>query len=112
MDAFAGTELHSLHWDNFDPAMLSAHKSVIERFGIPLQYTERNVHHDRWLDEVAKSSTADVFGFIEPDLVPLRAGLVEEAIAYVREHQTFLGCAQISNHIGPPLTCMPRRRSS
>ena len=97
-----GVEIHSLYWDNFNRDMLVAHRKVMERFEVPVRYHERTVPHDVWCDEVARASTADVLGFIEPDLIPLNAGVVPEALAFVRENDTLLGCAQVSNQFYPP----------
>lgn len=101
MDVYDGVELHALHWDNFSPEMLAAHRAVMDRFGIPLRYHARNQGHDGWLDDVARSSTAEIFGFIEPDLIPLREDVVPRAIGHVRATGSFLGTAQVANHIHP-----------
>lgn len=97
-----GVELHSLHWENFNPRMLEAHQRVMKHFGIPLIYHRRTIEHDLWLDQTAKASTADVLGFIEPDAIPLNSQAVPKAIEFVRRYDTLLGCAQVSNQFYPP----------
>lgn len=101
MGVYDGVELHSLHWDNFSPEMLAAHQAVMEAFDVPLRYHRRTVAHDHWLTEVMRSSTADVVGFIEPDLIPLAPDVVPHALAYVRATGSFVGPAQVANHIHP-----------
>lgn len=93
-------EFHSFHWDNFSPDILKAHQRVMTHLGLNVQYTQKNIPHGQWLDQVMAAATSDVVAIIEPDLIPLNKEIVLKAIAYVLEHDTFLGCAQVSNHIG------------
>ncbi len=94
------TEFHSFHWDNFSPEILQAHKSVMSHLGLNVQYTQKNIPHGQWLDEVMATAQAEVIAIIEPDLIPLNIDIVLSAIEYVIKNDTFLGCAQVSNHIG------------
>ncbi|WP_374252973.1 hypothetical protein [Acinetobacter brisouii] len=94
-------EFHSFHWDNFNKDILAAHKKVMQHFGLNVKYTQENIHHGDWLDKVMSSSTASVIGIIEPDLIPLNLEIVKQAVQYVYENNTFLGCAQVSNHFHP-----------
>ena len=94
-------KLHSLHWDNFDKDMLAAHKKVMNHFDLDVQYTNKNIKHGVWLDEVIGDRSADVIGIIEPDLVPLNREIVDIAIRYVIENDSMIGCAQVSNHKHP-----------
>ncbi|MEB3754270.1 hypothetical protein [Acinetobacter sp. MD2(2019)] len=94
------TEFHSFHWDNFSPEILQAHKKVMSYFGLNVKYTQKNIPHGQWLDEIMASASADVIAIIEPDLIPLNLEIVLNAIEYVTKNDTFLGCAQVSNHIG------------
>jgi hypothetical protein len=57
--------------------------------------------HGQWMTEVAKLSTADVIGFIEPDCIPLSREKLTECFQYVIDNNTFCGIAQASNHIEP-----------
>lgn len=94
------TEFHSFHWDNFSPDILKAHKDVMAHLGLNVQYTQKNIPHGQWLDEIMANASAPVIAIIEPDLIPLNLGIVLQAIEYVSTYDTFLGCAQVSNHIG------------
>ena len=93
-------EFHSFHWDNFSPEILKAHSSVMHYLDIPIQYTQKNIPHGQWLDDVMKQAASDVIVIIEPDLIPLNRKIIDDAIQYVLKNDTFLGCAQVSNHIG------------
>jgi hypothetical protein len=94
-------EFNSLHWDNVDSIMLEAHKRVMDHFEIPMNYWNQNVHHGAWLDHIMKNTTSDVVVIMEPDCIPILKGVVTEAIKYVKKHDTFIGLAQVSNHIPP-----------
>lgn len=94
-------EYHSLHWDNVDIEMLSAHKRVMQHFSIPMNYHNLNgANHGLWMEWVLKESKSDVVIFFEPDCIPLN----NEFLNYVRytgKDKTFVGIAQVSNHIPP-----------
>lgn len=94
-------ELHSFHWDNYHAEMLTAHRKVMQHFGLEVRYCCKNIPHGQWLDEVFSANRADVIGIIEPDLIPLNATAVSDAVAYVQQHDSFMGPAQTSNHIYP-----------
>lgn len=94
-------EFHSFHWDNFDRKVLSAHKRVMEHFNLNVNYTQENIPHGEWLNRVIGNAKSKVVAIIEPDLIPLNREIVEQAAHYVYENDTFLGCAQASNHIHP-----------
>lgn len=99
--SFDDISFHSFHWDNFSPDILAAHKRVMQHFGIDIQYTQENIPHGEWLDRVASQGTSKVIAIIEPDLIPLNVEVILQAAKYVYENDTFLGCAQASNHIYP-----------
>ena len=43
-------EFNSLHWDNVDMSMLNAHKKVMDHFGIPMNYHNRDgFNHGNWM---------------------------------------------------------------
>lgn len=94
-------EFHSFHWDNFNQDVLNAHKKVMAHFGLNVTYTQENIPHGQWLDRVIGQSKSKVVAIIEPDLIPLNKEIIEKAAQYVFENDTFLGCAQVSNHIHP-----------
>lgn len=94
-------EFNCLYWDNVDKKMLQAHERVMEHFSIPMNYTNRNgINHGRWMDSVLQSSDCDVIVFFEPDCIPLNSKFLEY-IKYANKHDTFVGIAQVSNHIPP-----------
>lgn len=99
--SFDDISFHSFHWDNFSPDVLMAHKKVMQHFGLNVQYTQENIPHGEWLDRVVGQGTSKVIAIIEPDLIPLNLDIIKQAANYVYENDTFLGCAQVSNHIHP-----------
>ena len=99
--SLADVELHSFHWDNFNPKILEMHRKVMHHFNIDIQYTQKNIPHGQWLDEVLTNASCKVVAIIEPDLIPLNREIIDTAIDYVISEKSFLGCAQVSNHIAP-----------
>lgn len=99
--SFDDISFHSFHWDNFSPEILAAHKRVMQHFGIDVEYTKENIPHGEWLDRVISQGTNKVIAIIEPDLIPLNLDVILQSAKYVYENDTFLGCAQTSNHIYP-----------
>lgn len=94
-------EIHSLHWDNVDPDMLDAHKRVMHLANIPINYHHLNgFNHGRWMEAVIKQSQSDVVVFFEPDCIPLNVNFYNY-IKYAYRNNTFVGIAQVSNHIPP-----------
>ena len=53
------------------------------------------------LNHILENSKSDVIGFIENDCIPLNREIVEYAINYVQQSGTFIGAAQVANHIPP-----------
>lgn len=94
-------QLNSLHWPNYNQKMLSAHKKVMDHFGLIMSYYEDQTNHGIWMDRIISSSKADVIGFIEPDCIPLSKEIVLESARYAFNNQSFVGIAQVSNHIEP-----------
>ena len=94
-------EFNSLHWNNVDKGMLNAHKKVMSYFNIPMNYDNRDGHnHGMWMQWVISNSKSDVIVFMEPDCIPLNKNLFEY-IKYAYKNETFVGIAQVSNHIPP-----------
>jgi len=94
-------EYHSLHWDNVDTEMLSAHKRVMQHFSIPMNYHNLNgANHGLWMEWVLKESKSDVVIFFEPDCIPLNAKFIDY-VKHAGKNKTFVGIAQVSNHIPP-----------
>ena len=94
-------EFNSLHWNNVDKDMLSAHQRVMDYFKIPMNYDNRDGHnHGMWMQWVINNSSSDVIVFMEPDCIPLNKNYLEY-IKYAYRNETFVGIAQVSNHIPP-----------
>jgi hypothetical protein len=95
-------EFNSLHWNNVDKDMLGAHKRVMEHFGIPMNYDNRDgFNHGNWMQWVINNSQSDVIVFMEPDCIPLNKDSLFDYIKYAHRNETFVGIAQVSNHIPP-----------
>ena len=94
-------QLNSLHWPNYNQDMLAAHKSVMDHLGLAVTYYEESTNHGIWMDRVISSSKADVIGFIEPDCFPLSKQIVLDSARYALKNESFVGIAQVSNHIHP-----------
>ena len=94
-------EFNSLHWDNVDKNMLKAHQRVMDRFSIPMNYHNlTGFNHGQWMKWVIDNSSSDVIVFLEPDCIPLNKNILEY-IKYAKRNETFVGIAQVSNHIAP-----------
>ena len=94
-------EFNSLHWDNVDKDMLAAHKRVMEFFNITMNYHNLDgFNHGSWMQWVINNSVSDVIVFMEPDCIPLDKKIFEY-IKYANRNETFVGIAQVSNHIPP-----------
>jgi hypothetical protein len=94
-------EIHSLHWNNVDQRLVQAQKTVLDKFGLSINYTKGNYPHGAWMDHVCRNSDADVLVFFDADCVPLDREIVDESIAYAIKNDSFVGLAQASNHIPP-----------
>lgn len=94
-------EFNSLHWDNVDMEMLTAHKQVMSHFDIPVNYHSTNTNHGHWMKQVMDRSGSDVIVIIEPDCIILDKEKIYNYIKYAYHNETFVGIAQVSNHIPP-----------
>lgn len=94
-------EFNSLHWDNVDKDMLQAHKRVMQHFNFPVNYHNINMNHGQWMGQVIGESSSDVIVIIEPDCIPLNRVNLLKCIYYAYNNDTFVGIAQVSNHIPP-----------
>jgi hypothetical protein len=73
----------------------------MDHFSIPMNYDNRDGHnHGMWMQWVINNSSSDVIVFMEPDCIPLNKSYLEY-IKYVNRNDTFVGIAQVSNHIPP-----------
>ncbi len=93
--------LNSLHWENYNQAIVQSQKQVFDKFEIPITYTKANVRHDEWMDYICKNVEADVYFFVDADCVILNREIFDASLEYVLRITPFLGTAQASNHIHP-----------
>lgn len=94
-------QINSLYWNNYNMDMVDAHKRVMDHFNIKVNYNQIDINHGVWMDHVMNNTKADIVGFIEPDCIPLNGDIVNEAVRYVKDNGSFVGIAQVSNHIDP-----------
>ena len=93
-------QLSTLYWDNFSPEMIEAHKKVMDHYGLKVNYTKETIDHGIWLNRTIGGSKADVIGIIESDCVPIHQTIINDCIDYVVKNDSFIGIAQVANHIG------------
>jgi len=93
--------IHVLAWDNVDDRVIEAQKSVLDHFKIEYTLHRENVDHGQWMNSVMESSTDDVVGFLDVDCVPMNSQIVPAARTYCEKNKSFIGIAQVSNHIPP-----------
>ena len=58
---------HSLHWNNVDPRVVAAQKSVFDKFDFLINYTKGNYPHGAWMDNVCKNIEAPITNKYFPD---------------------------------------------
>jgi glycosyltransferase involved in cell wall biosynthesis len=93
--------IHVLAWDNVDQRIIDAQKSVLDHFKIDYTLHRENVDHGQWMNSIMESSTDEVVGFLDVDCVPLNSQIVPAAQTYCVKNKSFIGIAQVSNHIPP-----------
>lgn len=101
--------IHTLYFPNLSSDFVDAHKSVMNHFNIPVNYTVAAVRPGVWMDQIIRNSEADIVGFIDIDCIPLNDKVINEAIKFVAKNKSICGVAQATNHI-PPMThvfCSP-----
>lgn len=91
-------QINCLYWDNTNPKIVEYHQKVMNYFNIPVVYTNKNIHHGIWIDEVLNTSDADIIGFIDSDCIPLTPNAIIEAINRTAEGY-LVGNAQVTNCI-------------
>ncbi|MGA1048116.1 MAG: hypothetical protein ACO3UU_08900 [Minisyncoccia bacterium] len=94
-------EFNCLYWPNSDVNQIQAHKSVTSHLEIPVNYYEEYTPHGQWMDRVMSNSQSDIVVFFDSDCVPINKEKIMDCIKYVQSTKTFLGVAQVSNHIAP-----------
>jgi hypothetical protein len=95
------TEFHSLYWDNIDHRIVDAQSKVFHKFKIPIMYTKGNHPHGTWMNAICRNSDADILVYFDADCVPLDREIVYESIEYAAKNNSFVGLAQVTNHISP-----------
>ena len=93
--------IHVLAWDNVDDRIIEAQKSVLDHFKIEYTLHRENVDHGEWMNRIMQSSEDEVVGFLDVDCVPLNSQIVPAAQTYCVKNKSFIGIAQVSNHIPP-----------
>lgn len=93
--------INSLYYDNIDPRLLQSSKMVMQKMDIPVVYTQAIMHHGHFMDAVCKASDADLFIFFDVDCVPTNREFFNKCVDYAISNDTFIGNAQVSNHIPP-----------
>ena len=93
--------VHTLYWPDTDPGIVKAHSDVMKHLGIDVCYTIQQYPHGRWMDSVMEQAQTDIVCFLDIDCVPTNMKVFDEAVEWVSKHQSFLGIAQVSNHIKP-----------
>ena len=93
-------EIHTLVWPNVDNRITEGHVAVTRWLGLPVTYTFEQRPHGFWMDAIMERANTDVVGFFDADCVPTNNEVVEQSIEYAYKHNTFVGIAQASNHIG------------
>lgn len=94
--------VHSLHWSNVDPAILTAQRAVFRHLRVPLNQDLRDgMGHGAWMDELLGRDGDEVVVFCDIDAVVLNAAAFDRLVA-VAEAGGVAGLAQTSNHLANP----------
>ena len=94
-------EVHTLAWTTVLPSIVQAHTDTCKHLGIKVNYTIQNIPHGRWMNTILIKTTADVVVFLDIDCVPTTKDIVNKATQYAFHNNSFMGIAQVSNHIAP-----------
>lgn len=95
--------INSLYYPNFNQQMVEAHQSVMNHFGLTVNYTCEYIDHGAWMQRVMETSDADVVGLIDIDCIPLSKSAVPDLVKYAYVNKSMAGLSQIANHIPPML---------
>ena len=93
--------VNTLYWDNIDPRIVESNKKVMKKFDIPINYNRSDIDHGMWMDIVMQNVIADIYVFFDIDCVPITRDAYDYSLKYVISRNTFIGNAQVSNHIEP-----------
>lgn len=93
--------VNTLFWPNTDAGIVKAHSDVMKHLGIDVGYTIQEYPHGLWMNAVMEQTDADIVCFLDIDCVPTNINVFNDAVEWVAKHESFLGIAQVSNHIKP-----------
>lgn len=96
-----GYVVNSLCWSNINRDIIDYHQKVMRYFDINITYHNINMDHGSWMDKVILESKEDIVIFCDIDCVILNRKIFDDAIQYVQKAESFIGPAQVSNHIKP-----------
>ncbi len=97
--------LFSLYWDNIDPRLVAAQRSVCSSLQIAVnQHRIDGIDHGEWIDWVmARREDIEVFLFLDIDCVPLSITVLQERIRQAGVG-TLIGAEGAANHVDPSRT--------
>jgi len=92
----------SLYWDNIDPEIVAAQKSVFDAMSLPInQHRIHGLRHGEWIDwTMARAADTDVFLFIDIDCIPLNKDRVMQRLQ-MASTGTLVGAEGAANHLDP-----------
>lgn len=90
--------INTLCWDNTDDTILNYHKKVMSHFDLNVKYTQQNINHGLWIDNILTKDNSDIFVFMDADCIPLKREAIDEAIQYCANGY-MVGNAQVTNCI-------------
>ena len=93
--------VNTLAWPSVSPDILNSHVNVMRHLGIEVGYTLEQVPHGTWMDQVLEHSETDIVCFLDVDCVFTNMDVFERCIDFVATSKSFIGNAQVSNHIKP-----------
>jgi hypothetical protein len=90
--------IHTLKWKDNNPQVIEHHKKVLDYFGLPVNYTEENIHHGQWIDRTLSTFDSEIFVFLDSDCVPIDGDAIHDAIELC-QNGYLVGNAQVTNCI-------------
>lgn len=89
---------HTLYWANTNSDIVNLHKKIMKKFDIDVHYTEKNIHHGQWIDEILEQTKNDAVIFMDIDCFPLSKDVIDETVSLL-ENDYMVGNAQVTNCI-------------
>jgi hypothetical protein len=98
----ANLGIYSLYWDNVDPTVVAAQKSVGDALQLRInQHRIHGIDHGEWIDwVVGRMEEIDVFLFLDIDCIPLTHAKVLEGVQLASSGALF-GAEGAANHLDP-----------